>query len=89
MAWMLGLLATDLVLWLAGEWVLAVLGLTWRAWLSSFLQGAALVLVVVGTLLVGLSVLCRDKAYPIVRQIVLGVSICVLIGSAATIGLFA
>lgn len=66
LAWMLGLLATDLVLWLAGERVLAVLGLTWRAWLSSFLQGAALVLVVVGTLLVGLSVLCRDKAYPIV-----------------------
>ena len=89
LAWMLGLLATDLVLWLAGERVLAVLGLTWRAWLSSFLQGAALVLVVVGTLMVGLSVLCRDKAYPIVRQIVLGVSICVLIGSAATIGLFA
>ena len=60
----------------------------WRAWLVSFLQGAALVLVVVWTLLVGLSVLCRDEAYSVVRKIILGVSICVVIGSAVTEGLF-
>ena len=89
LAWMLGLLAADLALWLVGEQVLAVFGLTWRAWLVSFLQGAALVLAVVWTLLVGLSALCRDEAYSVVRKIILGVSICVVIGSAVTVGLFA
>ena len=88
LAWELGLLAVDLILWLVGQPVLAALGLTWRAWLVSFLQGAALVLAVVGTLLVGLSVLCRDETYPIVRQIILGISICVVIGSAGTAGFF-
>ena len=88
LAWMLGLLAADLILWLVGEPVLAAFGLAWRAWLVSFLQGAALVLVVVWTLLVGLSVLCRDEAYSVVRKIILGVSICVVIGSAVTEGLF-
>ena len=71
-----------------GEPVLAAFGLAWRAWLVSFLQGAALVLVVVWTLLVGLSVLCRDEAYSVVRKVILGVSICVVIGSAVTEGLF-
>lgn len=88
LAWMLGLLAADLILWLMGEPVLAAFGLAWRAWLVSFLQGAALVLVVVWTLLVGLSVLCRDEAYSVVRKVILGVSICVVIGSAVTEGLF-
>ena len=88
LAWELGLLAVDLILWLVGQPVLAALGLTWRAWLVSFLQGAALVLAVVGTLLVGLSVLCRDETYRIARQIILGISICVVIGSAGTAGLF-
>ena len=88
LAWMLGLLAADLILWLVGEPVLAAFGLAWRAWLVSFLQGAALVLVVVWTLLVGLSVLCRDEAYSVVRKVILGVSICVVIGSAVTEGLF-
>lgn len=53
-----------------------------------FFQGAALVLAVVWTLLVGLSVLCRDEAYSVVRKVILGVSICVVIGSAVTEGLF-
>lgn len=88
LAWMLGLLAADLILWLVGEPVLAAFGLAWRAWLVSFLQGAALVLAVVWTLLVGLSVLCRDEAYSVVRKVILGVSICVVIGSAVTEGLF-
>ena len=88
LAWMLGLLAVDLILWLVGEPVLAAFGLAWRAWLVSFLQGAALVLAVVWTLLVGLSALCRDEAYSVVRKVILGVSICVVIGSAVTEGLF-
>lgn len=73
------------------SWFLAIRPertVTWRAWLVSFLQGAALVLVVVWTLLVGLSVLCRDEAYSVVRKIILGVSTCVVIGSAVTEGLF-
>ena len=45
-------------------------------------------LAVVWTLLVGLSVLCRDEAYSVVRKVILGVSICVVIGSAVTEGLF-
>ena len=88
LAWMLGLLAADLILWLVGEPVLAAFGLAWRSWLVSFFQGAALVLAVVWTLLVGLSVLCRDEAYSVVRKVILGVSICVVIGSAVTEGLF-
>ena len=88
LAWMLGLLAADLILWLVGESVLATFGLAWRSWLVSFFQGAALVLAVVWTLLVGLSVLCRDEAYSVVRKVILGVSICVVIGSAVTEGLF-
>ena len=58
-----------------------VLGVHW-GWIL------ALVLVVVWTLLVGLSVLCRDEAYSVVRKVILGVSICVVIGSAVTEGLF-
>lgn len=88
LGWVLVLFLAVSLLQLTGEFTLAMFGLAWRSWLVSFLQGAALVLAVVWTLLVGLSVLCRDEAYSVVRKIILGVSICVVIGSAVTEGLF-
>ena len=38
LAWMLGLLAADLILWLVGEPVLAAFGLAWRSWLVFFFR---------------------------------------------------
>ena len=87
LVWVLVLLAAVLLLWLAGERILAVFGLAWRSWVRSLLTGALGLLALFGIFQTAECYLAQSHTDRLAGQIVVGVSVLVVTGCLVTVGL--